>query len=670
MSPTHAVCRRPIGPRRPHGRRGISALDVLIALVAVRLLLALAWPLILSARESARQTTCRNHLRQLTTALAAYHDAHGVLPPAAVWSTSELRSLALHQSQRGDLFIQANWAQMLLPFAGEEELARQFDPDLPVAAPEHERPRTTRMPLMTCPSDEYNRPDNPHVFEPTPRNSVTFARGNYALNGGTHGFDPEPGSTAFVVGEGAHLVMGGATREFCLWGNGIAGFNVSFSLDDFTNGTASLIALEEIRAGIHRLDPRGVWSLGQVGGSITWAHGVNGDAYGPNNAWSRSDDIQGCGRLHEVVGTQALEAAGMPCVHYSDLNYQATARSQHAGGVHVAFLDGSVRFLSDEIDPGLWHVLHSRETPPDVLTGDLADGFTLRNVFEEATAGHNAAAIPEAEPLSLLENSLGMPVVLLPAGEFMMGLPDTGNDHDLPAEAPAHPVRITRPFYLGRTEVTQEQYAQVMGENPSYHAPETTDGTDTDRFPVEQVTWHQAEEFCRRLSSLPEERRAGRRYRLPSEAEWEYACRAGRRDPYAWSRTRAPGDRSGDTAGILPELPLGPVASYPPNEFGLYDMRGNVWEWCADWFDRDYYSRSPADDPRGPARGYLKVVRGSDWIFVGEGCKINYPIMPPWKANRFVGFRVVCELTAPARPTPETAHAQATSSGADRPQPE
>ena len=85
------------------------------------------------------------------------------------------------------------------------------------------------------------------------------------------------------------------------------------------------------------------------------------------------------------------------------------------------------------------------------------------------------------------------------------------------------------------------------------------------------------------------------------------------------------------------------VGSYPANAFGLCDMRGNVWEWCDDWFDRDYYARSPVEDPLGPADGYVKVVRGGDWKFVGEQCLIDYPVAAPWASNRFVGFRVVCE---------------------------
>ncbi|HAH47919.1 MAG TPA: hypothetical protein DCM07_24310, partial [Planctomycetaceae bacterium] len=127
-------------------------------------------------------------------------------------------------------------------------------------------------------------------------------------------------------------------------------------------------------------------------------------------------------------------------------------------------------------------------------------------------------------------------------------------------------------------------------------------------------------------------------------AEWEYACRAGSSDPFLWTVTRTEKDDSGNAAGIRPPLPVTSVGQYPPNQFGLHDMRGNVWEWCSDWFDRDYYTRSPQKNPRGPGEGYIKVVRGSDWRFTGEPCRIDYAMMPPWKSSPFVGFRVICEL--------------------------
>lgn len=157
------------------------------------------------------------------------------------------------------------------------------------------------------------------------------------------------------------------------------------------------------------------------------------------------------------------------------------------------------------------------------------------------------------------------------------------------------------------------------------------------------VTWQAANTFCQRLSAMPEEQAASRTYRLPTEAEWEYACRSGSREAALGSNRTANVEVNGESAGHLPGLELAPVGSFASNQFGLHDMRGNAWEWTADWYDRDYYARSRVDDPAGPANGYLKVVRGSDWRFVGEPCLIDYHVMPPWKSNPFVGFRIVCE---------------------------
>jgi len=241
-------------------------------------------------------------------------------------------------------------------------------------------------------------------------------------------------------------------------------------------------------------------------------------------------------------------------------------------------------------------------------------------------------------------NSQGMRLVMVPAGTFTMGVPDAGNDAPAPPECPPHQVKISRAFWLGEHEVTQAQYVSVMGDNPSHQLADVAGAEPTDDFPVENVTWYDAADFCRRLSEAPEEKARHRRYRLPTEAEWEYACRAGKSEAYRWSARRTPDDKSGEAAGIEPALAMSKVGSYPANAFGLHDMRGNVWEWCGDWFDRTYYGRSPLADPQGPAEGYLKVVRGGDWIFVGELCRINYPIMSPWRNSPFVGFRVVCEV--------------------------
>jgi len=418
---------------------------------------------------------------------------------------------------------------------------------------------------------------------------------------------------------------------------------VAFSLSKFTNGSSTLVAIDEMRAGIHPVDPRGTWALGQIAASATWGHGVNGDDYGPNNQWSRSDDIVGCPRLHETVGTATLEREKMPCVSYLDQNTNATARSRHDGGVNVVFVDGAAKFISDRIDPSLWHAMHSRETPREMLSDAIDDHGSGGNGVTDRTVEDASLSSRSVNPPTVLKNSLGMEFARIPAGEYTMGVADRGNDGNVPAECPPHHVRITQVFYMGRYEVTQHEYRLIMQANPSFHQRAEVDDDINNRLPVEQITWFDACEFCHRLSALSEECGTRRRYRLPTEAEWEYGCRAGSSDPYHWRRNRPARDRSGEAAGIEPALPITPVGSFRPNAFGLFDMRGNVWEWCSDWFDRDYYARSPVDNPQGPDQGFIKVVRGADWTFIGEVCKINFAVMPPWKSNPYVGFRIVCD---------------------------
>jgi formylglycine-generating enzyme required for sulfatase activity len=225
-----------------------------------------------------------------------------------------------------------------------------------------------------------------------------------------------------------------------------------------------------------------------------------------------------------------------------------------------------------------------------------------------------------------IENSLGMRLVLIPAGQFQAGstadAPQAEDD-----ERPQHWVRISRPFYLGAYEVTQAQYQRVMGANPSWYRPggpgaDQVRGLDTSRFPVDMVSFDDMVEFCQRLSARPEERSAGRAYRLPTEAEWEYACRAGTTTAFSCGNSLSPTQANiaadHQPLAALPSAaergPL-PVGSFAPNAFGLYDMHGNVWEGCADLYGFDYYAHAPVVDPQGPAVGTGRVVRGGDWRF-------------------------------------------------------
>lgn len=283
-----------------------------------------------------------------------------------------------------------------------------------------------------------------------------------------------------------------------------------------------------------------------------------------------------------------------------------------------------------------------------LLTGVRSDegtkwpaGFDLA---EHITATNAKASRTDQwpDPAGTVTNSLGMKFVPIPAGEFLMGTPgDEGEEYQ-------HRVRITKPFLLGMHQVTQSQYEQVTGENPSLF-----EGRDR---PVEHVTWKQAARFCELLSSLPDERRAGRRYRLPTEAEWEYACRAGTTTPFNTGDTLERHQARFASKSLTEPKKTRRVGSYPPNPWGLFDMHGNVWEWTNDWFSADYYRESPPEDPQGPPSGTHHTLRGGSAsveahecasAFRGEAAAVDGPETET--RQRFalygdLGIRVVCEM--------------------------
>ena len=210
---------------------------------------------------------------------------------------------------------------------------------------------------------------------------------------------------------------------------------------------------------------------------------------------------------------------------------------------------------------------------------------------------------PTAKKSRVLTLDLGggvkMELALIPAGEFMMGSPEREKDHDS-SEGPQHRVRISQPFYLGKTEVTQAQWTAVMGNNPSNFKGSTD-------LPVEQVSWDDCQEFCRKLSQ-----RVGREIRLPTEAEWEYACRAGTTTAYSFGSDAS---RLGEYAWYTDNsaVQTHPVGRKRANRWGLYDMHGNVEEWCADWWVDPYPSGSQQVNPTGPTSGDTRVFRGGNW---------------------------------------------------------
>jgi formylglycine-generating enzyme required for sulfatase activity len=250
-------------------------------------------------------------------------------------------------------------------------------------------------------------------------------------------------------------------------------------------------------------------------------------------------------------------------------------------------------------------------------------------------------ALPRDEILALppLENSIGMKLKLLPAGTFTMG--EAGGDSD---ERP-HEVTLSRPFYLGVNEVTNAQWRRVMGNVPSTWK-------DADR-PVEQVSWEEAVEFCRKLSELPAEKKAGRVYRLPTESEWEYACRAGTTTRYSF----------GDAEGKLGEHgwfdtnsggETHPVGKKRPNPWGLYDMHGNLFEWCSDWYGE--YPKDAVTDPQGPSGASARVFRGGCWNFSARACRSasRFRYDPLFRLPlHYLGFRLALSLSGSQASPPE-----------------
>jgi formylglycine-generating enzyme required for sulfatase activity len=294
-----------------------------------------------------------------------------------------------------------------------------------------------------------------------------------------------------------------------------------------------------------------------------------------------------------------------------------------------------------------------------------------------------------------ITNSIGMKLVLIPKGEFMMGSSEsaeetaaffskTYGENGLKAdlfknEHPQHRVRITKPFYLGAYHVTRGQFRQFvkdtgykteaeMGENPGGYGwnPDTKEFgfnekdswrkagfEQTDEHPVVNVDWNDAMAFCKWLS-----KKEGKTYRLPTEAEWEYACRAGTTTRYYSGddpETLATVGNVAD-ATFKAKFPhwkytikasdgyvfTSPVGSFKPNGLGLYDMHGNAWQWCSDWYDADYYAKSPADDPTGPDSGTVRILRGGSWglwPYLSRSA-VRLRLSPDDRGGDWAGFRV------------------------------
>lgn len=285
------------------------------------------------------------------------------------------------------------------------------------------------------------------------------------------------------------------------------------------------------------------------------------------------------------------------------------------------------------------------------------------------------SAVSNAE----ITNSLGTRLVLVRAGNFRMGSPVSDKQAE-PAELPQHRVKLNKPFYLGKFEVTRGEFRQFVAATK--YTTDAEKGTpawgltsesvfsfgedrkfnwlnpgfaQTDEHPVVNVSWNDAIEFCRWLS-----KKESKSYRLPTEAEWEWACRAG-----SVTRWSCGDDEIGlqqcaniADASLKQKFPeafftrawndgfvfTSPVGKLKPNAFGLHDMHGNVSEWCSDWYDKKYYAESPVNDPAGPQSGTMRVIRGSRWVYTPDGSRSARRLASsPSQSGNGTGFRLVLD---------------------------
>ncbi|NES03575.1 MAG: SUMF1/EgtB/PvdO family nonheme iron enzyme [Okeania sp. SIO2F4] len=230
-------------------------------------------------------------------------------------------------------------------------------------------------------------------------------------------------------------------------------------------------------------------------------------------------------------------------------------------------------------------------------------------------------------------------MVAIPEGTFIMGSPEN-EEGRFDSESPQHEVTL-QPFYMSKYPITQNQYQAIMGKNPS--------GFKGGNRPVECVSWYDATEFCQKLSQ-----KTGKNYRLPSESQWEYACRAGTTTPFYFGKTITSelvnynGNYTyGNASKGKYRQQTTNVGSFPPNAFGLYDMHGNVWEWCADDWHKNYKG-APIDGSawvENSEKKHLTVMRGGAWFLIPDICRSAIRSNSNWRVNHInaVGFRVVCD---------------------------
>ena len=382
--------------------------------------------------------------------------------------------------------------------------------------------------------------------------------------------------------------------------------------------------------------PPNAWGLYDMHGNVmqwcsdfygTYDAGDAVDPQGATNGWNPNRMTRGGAWNSAAEGCRsAFRIGGAPDYRGNHNGFRVVCSVSDVSQVAERPAAVPVTASADNIKPSADRVAKIVTAP---VSAETSDGRTPRKVGETIT------------------NSIGMRLAYIPAGEFMMGIParEGGKENEVP-----HRVKLTKPFLMGVTAVTQGQWRAVMGSNPSYFAGD-------DNLPVERVSWSDAVAFCGKLSEIDK-----KTYRLPTEAEWEYACRAGTTTPFNTGETISTEQANFDgkssyTNGQYREKTVA-VGSFPPNAWGLYDMHGNVWQWCSDLYGE--YDAADAVDPQGAANGSDRVVRGGCWQFTSynaiSGRRAFYS---PNVSGAIIGFRVVRTVPGDSRVADVSAAASA-----------